>query len=68
VQEIFEENTSEILDGAIMWTPMLATDSLDAANDRETRFSDTHVPQFWDPDRILGQYLSQILNLKACMD
>ena len=44
---------------------MLATDSLDAANERETRFSDTRLQQFWDQDRILGQLLSQTLNLKA---
>ena len=31
VQAIFEENKSEILAGAIVWTPMLQTDSLDAA-------------------------------------
>jgi hypothetical protein len=67
VQEIFEENTSEILHGGIVWTPMLATDSLNAANEREIRFSDTRVQQFWDQDRILGQYLSQTLNLKASM-
>jgi hypothetical protein len=67
VREIFEENTSEIFHGGIVWTPMLATDSLDAANERETRFSDPRVQQFWDQDRILGQYLSQTLNLKAAM-
>jgi hypothetical protein len=67
VQEIFEENTSEILHGEIVWTPMLATDSLNEANEHEIRLSDTRVQQFWDQDRILGQYLSQTLNLKASM-
>jgi hypothetical protein len=64
VQEIFEENESKLLNGAMIWTPMLAADSIDAANEHETRFSDTRVQQFWDQDRILGQYLSQTLNLK----
>lgn len=65
MQEIFEENKSEILHGGIVWTPMLATDSLDAANERETKFSDSRVKQLWDPDRIFGQLLSQTLNLKG---
>lgn len=65
MQEIFEENESKILYGAIIWTPMLVTDDLEAANERETRFSDTRVQQIWDPDRILGGLLSQTLNLKA---
>jgi len=65
VQEIFEENESKMLYGAIIWTPMLVTDNLDAANGRETRFSDTRVQQIWDQDRILGQLVSQTLNLKA---
>ena len=65
VQEIFEENESEILYGAIVWTPMLATDNLDAANQREIKFSDPRVKQFWDPAQALGRLLSQTLNLKA---
>ena len=67
MQEIFEENKSGILQGAIIWTPMLATDNFDAANQREITFSDPHVKQFWDPDRILGRLLSRILYLKACI-
>jgi len=43
VQEIFEENKSEKLRGAIIWTPMLATDRLEAANQREIKFSDPRV-------------------------
>ena len=65
MQEIFEENKSEMLYGAIAWTPMLVTDNVDAANERETRFSDSRVTNFWDPNRILGQYLSQTLRLKT---
>jgi hypothetical protein len=65
VQEIFEENKSEMLQGAIIWTPMLATDDLDAADQREITFSDPRVKQFWDPDRIMGRLLSRTLNLKA---
>ena len=44
---------------------MLATDSLHAAMEREARFSDARLRQFWDEDRILGQLLAQTLNLKA---
>ena len=65
MQEIFEENESEILYGAIIWTPMLVTDSLDAAEQREIKFSDPRVKQFWDPDQVSGRLLSQTLNLKA---
>ena len=54
-----------MLQGAIIWTPMLATDSLNAAEQREARFSDSRVKQYWDPDRILGRLLSQTLDLKA---
>ena len=43
---------------------MLVTDNLDAATERETKFSDSRVRQFWDPDRIFGRLLSQTLNLK----
>jgi len=64
VQEIFEENESNILHGAIIWTPMLVTDSLDVAHQREIKFSDPRVRQYLDPDRILGHLLSQTLNLK----
>ena len=65
MQEIFEENESKLLDGAILWTPMLVTDSLEAANERVILFSEPRVKQFWDPDRILGQLLAPALNLKA---
>lgn len=65
MQEIFEENKSEMLQGAIIWTPMLAADNLDAANQHEITFSDPRVKQFWDPDRILGRLLSRTLSLKA---
>ena len=65
MQEIFEENKSEMLQGAIIWTPMLATDNLDAADQREITFSDPRVKQVWDPDRILGRLLSRTLSLKA---
>ena len=67
MQEIFEENESKRLYGAIIWTPMLITDSLHPANERKTQFSDPRVQQIWDQDRILGQLLSQTLNLKASM-
>ncbi len=63
VQEIFEENDSDKLYGAIVWTPMLETDDIDAANERDSQFSDPRVQQFWDQDRIVGQYLSQTLKL-----
>jgi hypothetical protein len=65
VQEIFEENESKILYGAIIWTPMLLTDNLGAAEEREIKFSDPRVKHFWDPNRILGQLLSQTLKLKT---
>lgn len=64
MQEIFEENKSELLSGAIVWTPMLVTDTVTAANERQTRFSDPRMMQFWDPDRIFGRLMSQTLNLK----
>jgi hypothetical protein len=63
VQEIFENNDSELLRGAIVWTPMLPTDSLDSAIQRELMLSDARVEQLWDPDRIFGSLLSQTLNL-----
>ncbi len=63
MQEIFEENKSELLHGLIVWTPMLETDSVYAANQRETRFSDARVKQFWDPDRFFGRLLSRTLKL-----
>jgi hypothetical protein len=65
VQEIFEENESKKLNGAMIWTPMLVTDSHHAADQRESKFSDSRVRQYWDPDRILGRLLSQTLKLKA---
>jgi len=65
VQDIFEENGSKMLQGAIIWTPMLASDSLNAAEGREVMFSDSRVKHYWDPGRILGQMLSRILHLKA---
>jgi len=65
VQEIFEENKSKMLLGAILWTPMLVADSLLAAKQQENNLPDPRVIHCWDPDRILGRYLSQTLNLKA---
>ena len=64
MQEIFEENGSESLRGAIIWTPMLLTDNLSAAKEREIKFSDSHMKQFWDPDRVLGRFLAETLHLK----
>lgn len=64
MQEIFEANKSEKLRGVIVWIPMLDTDKLEAANEREIKFSDPRVKQFWDRDRIFGQLLSQTLKLK----
>ena len=63
MQEIFEGTKSDLLRGAIVWTPMLPADNLEAALQRELLFSDARAMQFWDPDRILGQLLSQTLNL-----
>ena len=65
MQEIFEENRSEVLYGAIIWTPMVVNDSLNEANLRESIFLDSRVKQLWDPDRICGRTLSQTLNLTA---
>lgn len=67
MQEIFEENESKRLYRAVVWTRMLVTDSLQAANECETRFSDRRLRQFWDEHRILGQLLSQTLKLKAAV-
>lgn len=64
MQEIFETNKSEKLRGVIVWIPMLASDNLEAANERKTKFSDPRLIQFWDQDRIFGQLLSQMLHLK----
>ena len=63
MQEIFEENRSELIRGAIVWTPMLPADNLESAVQRELVFSDTRVKQLWDPERIFGRLLSQTLNL-----
>ena len=65
MQEIFEENKSKMLHGAMIWTPMLVTDRLNEAKHLETRFSDSRVKHYWDPARILGGFLSQTLDLKA---
>ena len=64
MQEIVEENRSEKLRGVIVWIPMLETDNLEAANEREAKFSDRRVMQFWDQDRVFGLLLSQTLHLK----
>lgn len=53
-----------MLSGAIIWTPMLASDNLDAANQRGSIFSDYRVNQFWDDDKIFGRLMSRTLNLK----
>ena len=63
VQDIFQENKSEKLRGAIIWTPMLPTDNLTLAIQRELMFSDVRVKQFWDPDRKFGLLLSRTLDL-----
>ena len=64
MQEIFEENESKRLHGAIVWMPMLSTDNLDAAIERESHFSDRRLQQLWDQDRIAGHLLSRTLNLQ----
>ena len=64
MQDIFEENESKMLYGAIIWTPMIDTDNLEAAMVRELGFADSRVKQFWDPDRNLGRLLSQTLKLR----
>jgi hypothetical protein len=64
VQEIFEDNESELLRGAIVWTPMLPADILESAIQRELMFSDARLKQFWDSDRIFGSLMSQTLKLR----
>jgi len=54
-----------MLRGSIIWTPMLATDNLNAAERREVLFSDSRVRHYWDPKKFLGQMLSRTLHLKA---
>lgn len=54
-----------MLKGAIIWTPMLVTDDLNAAEQREIGFPDPRLTHFWDPDRILGGLLARTLKLKA---
>ena len=63
MQAIFEENGSDLLHGAIVWTPMLPADNVESALQRELMFLDPRVRQYWDPDRIFGQLLSQNLSL-----
>ena len=63
MQEIFEENKTETLYGAMVWTPMISTDNIESAIQRELKFSDVRMKQFWDPDRIFGRLLSQTLKL-----
>lgn len=42
-----------MLQGAIIWTPMLAADNLIAARHQEAIVFDSRVIHYWDPDRIL---------------
>ena len=65
MQEIFEESQTNKLRGAIVWTPMLAADSLEAARERKAIFRDFRVGHYWDPNRVLGRMLSRTLNLKT---
>lgn len=65
MQDIFEENKSNILQGALVWTPMLSTDVCEAAEERERIFSDQRVQHYWDPDRTLGRLISRSLNMKT---
>lgn len=67
MQEIFEENRSELLSGAIVWTPMLAPDNFGVALQQETKFPDARVKHFWDPDRLIGKLVSATLNLKTAI-
>lgn len=64
VQTIFEETRSERLAGAIVWTPMLQTDSIDTAIQWELNFSDARLRQLWDTERLFGSLMSQTLNLR----
>ncbi|MCI0551807.1 MAG: hypothetical protein L0287_12705 [Anaerolineae bacterium] len=54
-----------MLQGVIIWTPMLAADNLIAAKHQEAIFFDSRVIHYWDPDRIAGGLLSKTLKLKA---
>lgn len=63
MQEIFEHTESDLLRGAIVWTPMLPADRLESALKREVIFSDVRLNQFWDPDRVFGELLSKTLSL-----
>ncbi|HSM70111.1 MAG TPA: hypothetical protein VK851_01080 [Anaerolineales bacterium] len=53
-----------MLQGAIVWAPMIETDSLNEAEKIETLFSDPRIKHYWDPDRILGKMLAQTLHLE----
>ena len=54
-----------MLRGVIIWTPMLMTDGLEAAEERERIFIDYRVQHYWDSNRIFGKLLSRTLRLKA---
>ena len=65
MQDIFEENKTNILKGALVWTPMLFTDGREAAEKHERVISDPRIQHYWDPDRTLGRLISRSLHLKT---
>lgn len=46
---------------------MLASDDLDAADQRERNFSDPRLAQLWDAERKFGQVLARTLALKTAI-
>jgi copper chaperone len=66
VQSVFTKYPNDTrLRGFVVWLPMLASDSENAADAQAGSFVDARVAQQWDGDRMSGKLVAKTLSLKG---
>ena len=67
MREIFERVSSHLLQGFLIWIPMLATDDESQAEIQAAQFSEDRITQAWDGRQYLGKKVAQSLGLPVCI-
>jgi len=65
VRSIFDRFISGHMTGFVVFLPMLEDDSVELAEERAQRLSDSRVIHFGDPERTAGDLVSATLNLNS---
>ena len=62
-QSVLEKVSSEMLSVHVVWTPVLAGDSFEAAQEARSLVPDPRALHYWDGDQALGLAYGKVLEL-----